>query len=233
MAHIRTLYTLQQTDDEIRRITARLEEIERILAEDESVRKAKALALRAKKGVKAAEAALSKAESEVQTQTVKLEQNQAALYGGKVTSPKELQDLQMEAAALKRRIARLEEAQLEAMQAVEKARLRYKKTVRLYRQAQTRQSEQEARLRGEMVTLKAKRKGLQARRESLAAQVPDDEYRLYEDLRAARSGVAVAAVQNEACNACGATLSTRILQAARSPSRLTRCPSCGRILFEP
>ncbi len=233
MAHKKTLYELQKTDDEIRRITTRLDEIETLLANDESVRKAKTQALQAKKGVKVAEAALSKAEEAVQRQTVKLEHNQAALYGGKVTNPKELQDLQLEAAALKRRIARLEEAQLEAMQTVEKARLRYKKAVRLYRKAQTRQSEQQAGLRGEIVTLKAKKEKLLVAREALAAQLPSDEYRLYEDLRAARKGVAVAAVQNEACNACGATLSTRLLQAVRSPTHLARCPSCRRILYEP
>ncbi len=233
MAHKKKLYELQQTDTEIGRITRRLGEIEAILADDETVRKAKSQALRAKKGVKVAEAALGKAEAEVQKQTIKLEQNQAALYGGKITNPKELQDLQLEAAALKRRIARLEEAQLDTMQKVEQARLRYKKAVRLYRKAQTRQSEQEARLRGEMVTLKAQKARLLTEREALVSRLPADEYKLYEDLRAARNGVAVAAVQNEACNACGATLSTRLLQAVRSPIHLARCPSCRRILFEP
>ena len=57
----------------------------------------------------------------VNKQKVKIEQSEASLYSGNVTNPKELQDLQNEAAALKRYLVTLEDRQLEAMLEVETA----------------------------------------------------------------------------------------------------------------
>ncbi|RMF39391.1 MAG: hypothetical protein D6755_14305 [Anaerolineae bacterium] len=231
MAHVHHLYHLQQIDSETAHATARIREIEQFLQHDQTVRKAKARALKAKQAAQEAEKALRKAEAEVSAQTSKLEHNQAALYGGRIHNPKELQDLQHEAEAIKRRIARLEEAQLEAMQNLEKARLRYKKAVRLYRAAQARQSEEHAALLGEKETLEQKLHTLQEERQSLVDQIPPDEYQLYEELRARRGGIAVAGVQAQTCGACGTTLNSLVLQAVRSPSRMARCPGCNRLLY--
>ncbi len=230
MAHVQQLYHLQQMDSETARARARIQEIEQFLQRDQTVRKAKARALKAKQAAREAEKALDRAEAEVDAQTAKLEQNQAALYGGRIHNPKELQDLQREAEALKRRIARLEEAQLEAMQQLEKARLRYKKAVRLYRAAQAEQSEKHAALLGEKESLQRRLQTLQAERQTLITQIPADEYQLYEDLRVRHGGIAVAAVRIQTCGACGTTLDTRTMQAVRSPSRMARCPGCKRLL---
>ncbi|MFN2235225.1 MAG: C4-type zinc ribbon domain-containing protein [Anaerolineales bacterium] len=46
-----------------------------------------------------------------------------------------------------------------------------------------------------------------------------------------RAGVAVAKVEDRACKACGSTLTASLNQAARSPSQIVFCDSCGRILY--
>ena len=232
MAHGKQLHHLQKIDSETARIAKRIRDIEHTLESDQNVRKARMRAVKAKQRMQQAEKELRQAEAEVAAQSARLEQNQAALYGGRIQNPKELQDLQQEAAALRRRIARLEEAQLEAMQRLEESRLRYKKSVRLYRKTQAEQRQNHAALLGEKVTLQAKQEKLQHEREALVAKLPADEYQLYEDLRSKRGGIAVAEVQNGACGACGTTLSTRMLQVARSPSRIAHCPGCNRILYE-
>ena len=233
MAHIQLLYSLQQLDDEIRRNAARLDEIQHLLANDETVRKAKIRAIKGKKLVKRAQQELSNIEAEVKAQQIKLEQNQSTLYGGKVQNPRELQDLQHEAEAVRRRIAQLEEKQLQAMQTVEKAKRHYKKLLRTYRQAQAQQSENQAGLQGERQQLAARQADLKVQREEKIRHLPEDERRLYEDLKDTRQGVAIASVSNGACSACGATLSTRLMQDARSPNRLARCTNCQRILYDP
>jgi len=43
--------------------------------------------------------------------------------------------------------------------------------------------------------------------------------------------VAVAGVQDRNCAACGSTLGTANHQLARSPSKMTQCQTCERILF--
>lgn len=233
MAHIQLLYSLQQLDDEIRRNAARLDEIHRLLANDEAVRKAKIRALKGKALLKRTKQELSNIETEVQAQQIKLEQNQNTLYGGKVQNPRELQDLQREAEAVQRRIAQLEEKQLQAMETVEKAERNYKKLLHAYHQAQAQQSENQAGLQGEHQRLAARQADLKVQREEKIRRLPEDERRLYEDLQDTRQGVAVASVSNGACSACGATLSTRLMQDARSPNRLARCTNCQRILYDP
>ncbi|GAB4526955.1 MAG: hypothetical protein Fur0018_12420 [Anaerolineales bacterium] len=233
MVHKQLLYQLQQLDDEIGRVTARLDEIARLLANDEVVRKAKARAIKAKQRVEQAEKQSSDIGEETRAQRIKLEQNQAALYGGKVTHPKELQDLQREAEAIRRRIASLEEDQIQAMQTAEDVTRHYKKQLLAYRKTQALQNEQQANLEKERQRLETRREELQFRRQAEIAGLPDDERHLYEDLQTTRHGVAVASIQDGACSACGATLSTRLIQDARSPSRLARCNGCQRILYEP
>ncbi len=233
MAHVQLLYSLQQLDDEIHRNATQLDEIQHLLANDEEVRKAKVRAIKGKELVKQAKQELGNIEAEVKAQQIKLEQNQSTLYGGKVQNPKELQDLQREAEAVRRRIAQLEEKQLQAMQTAEKAERRYKKLLHIYHQTQAQQSEKQARLQGERQQLAARQADLKVQREEKIRHLPEDERRLYEDLKDARQGVAVAGVSNGACSACGATLSTRLLQDARSPNRLARCTNCQRILYDP
>src|SRR5687768_18403957 len=62
-----------------------------------------------------AERALKLSEAEVEKQSIKIEQTESSLYGGRVHNPKELQDLQKDVASLKRHLSTLEERELEAM----------------------------------------------------------------------------------------------------------------------
>jgi Zn-ribbon protein, possibly nucleic acid-binding len=61
----------------------------------------------------------------------------------------------------------------------------------------------------------------------LAAQALSD----YEQLRKQRRGLAVTTVSDNACSACGTTLTPSQEQSAHSTSQLFHCPSCGRILY--
>jgi predicted nucleic acid-binding Zn-ribbon protein len=72
---------------------------------------------------------------------------------------------------------------------------------------------------------------LQTERDAAANGIPPDDLQLYSSLRIQRNGVAVASVSDRACAACGSTLSAALLQSARSPNQITRCASCGRILY--
>jgi predicted nucleic acid-binding Zn-ribbon protein len=54
---------------------------------------------------------------------------------------------------------------------------------------------------------------------------------MYENLRQQKRGVAIAEISDNACAACGTTLTAALQQSARSATTLTHCPSCGRILY--
>jgi hypothetical protein len=53
----------------------------------------------------------------------------------------------------------------------------------------------------------------------------------YDELRRIKRGVAVTNINDNACSACGSTLTAALQQSAKSSQQLTYCPSCGRILF--
>jgi predicted nucleic acid-binding Zn-ribbon protein len=226
------LYRLQQIDTQLDRGKSRLQEIEIVLAEEAAVRRAQRQVELREKQLQEATKTLGKAEQEVQTQRTKIEQSEAALYGGKVRNPKELQDLHQESAALKRYLSTLEDRQLEAMISVDDAEKAQQAAMEELEEIKRERAGQNATLLEERSGLQKEVARLEIERGAVSASIPPDDLRLYEQLRVQRSGVAVARVTDNACAACGTTLSAALLQAARSPNQLTRCDTCGRILYK-
>ena len=72
---------------------------------------------------------------------------------------------------------------------------------------------------------------LESEREAASRSILPVDLSMYEQLRRLKRGVAVATVADNSCAACGSTLSSAQLHAAKSPNQLTRCETCGRILY--
>lgn len=225
------LHRLQQTDSLLDQKRARLAEIERILSDDEILRAANARLEHTEASFQAARKALRRAEEEVAAQRIKIEQNEAALYGGKVRNPKELQDLQNESAALKRYLGVLEDRQLEAMIVVEEAEAERDQAGSGLEDLKARRIEANAALLGEQTALVKDVARLENERVATLSTIEQADIQLYDQLRASRRGVAVANIQDNACAACGSTLTLGTIQAARAGGTLTRCTFCGRILY--
>jgi predicted nucleic acid-binding Zn-ribbon protein len=225
------LLRLQQIDSQLDQKQARLVEIEHILQDESQLQAAQALLAERQQTLQDAQRVLRHAEAEVQTQRIKIEQNQAALYGGKIRNPKELQDLQNEDGALKRYLSVLEDRQLEAMIIVEEAEAEQSRSTQALGELQARRIENNATLLGEQSALLKDVARLEDERTATASSIDEADIQLYEGLRVSRRGNAVARIQDNACAACGSTLTPAIIQATRSGSGLTRCTFCGRILY--
>jgi predicted nucleic acid-binding Zn-ribbon protein len=226
-----SLYRLQQADSRNGRATARLQAIGKLLEDDAALRQAASQAEAAEKARQAAEYAMRQAEQKVQHQRIKVEQTEASLYSGASHNPKELQDLQNDVAALKRHLATLDDRQLEAMLADEETEAARQAAQAALQIAQARADAQNHSLHQERAGLEKELARLEAERQAIAIAIPAPLMELYDQLRQARGGVAVAAVSESACAACGSSLTPAEQQAARSPSQMARCPSCGRILY--
>jgi predicted nucleic acid-binding Zn-ribbon protein len=225
------LYRLQQIDSQLDWTKKRLREIEAALKEDEALRQASANAQQADEALVNARKALRRAEDQVSQQRVKIEQSEAALYGGKVRNPKELQDLENEVAALKRYLDVLEDRQLEAMLVEEEA-------LSEQRVAAGKLEEQRAQFDQRSKELLVEKEGLlkdidrfMGERQAAASSISSQDMDIYTQLRKQRRGIAVAKVTDKACSACGTTLSAALLHAARSPDHINRCDTCSRILY--
>jgi predicted nucleic acid-binding Zn-ribbon protein len=133
---------------------------------------------------------------------------------------------------LRRYLSTLEDRQLEAMISVDDAEKAHQAAIDKLEEIKRERAGQNAALLEEQSNLQKEVARLEVERQAASASIPPDDLHLYEQLREQRRGVAVAKVTDNACAACGSTLSAALLQAARSPNQLTRCDSCGRILYK-
>ena len=208
-----------------------MNEIQNALNDNTRLKKAQSQMEKIEKSLKEVSQSLHKIEGEVQAQRLKIEQNEATLYGGKVRNPKELQDLHQESSALKRYLAVLEDRQLEEMLILDEAQESQNKANEYLEKIRIEMAEKNANLVKEQVALQ-KVLGQQAVQRQVAVKgISPEDLQLYESLRAQRNGVAVARVTDNACSACGSTLSASLLQSSRSPNQISRCDTCGRILY--
>ncbi|HQF62949.1 MAG TPA: hypothetical protein PLT26_10645 [Anaerolineaceae bacterium] len=175
--------------------------------------------------------ALREMEEITRAKRIKIEQSEAALYGGSVRSPKELQDLQTEVASLKKHLATLEDQQLEKMMQLEAAEAQQAEAQRAFDELDEQLISEYASLNGEKSQLERQRERLNAERTVISGQISAENLEVYQRLRQQKKGQAVVPIEDESCGVCGATLTPAECQAAKSPLKIIFCSACGRILY--
>lgn len=225
------LYRLQQIDTQIDQAAASLADIEKLLSGDETVRQARQSLEGISKQLHQNRQGLKQAEFAVKEQQIKIAQNEASLYGGRIRNPKELQDLQKDIASLKKHLAALEDKQLEGMVAVEDAEGAEEAARKNLLGAEANFAEKSAGWLGQKDVLLHTLERLKAERTTAAPPVNPDSMRIYDNIRKRKSGVAVTTARDGSCTVCGATIRPMELQAARSAPDLVYCSFCGRILY--
>jgi len=178
------------------------------------------------------ERGLAKAESDVEQVRARAAKDQELLDSGRLTSSKELENLQHEIASLARRQGSLEEDELEVMEKLEDARgaLAVLTTERdgLRAELETATAERdEAWSAGDR-----DREWVGSERTKVVPEIPAELLALYDKLRADHDGVGAAALHQRRCQGCRMELNPndigRIREAA--PDAVLRCEECRRIL---
>ncbi|MGH2727439.1 MAG: zinc ribbon domain-containing protein [Actinomycetota bacterium] len=174
----------------------------------------------------------SRLEGEVTMLEEKIKHESERLYGGDISNPKELASIQAELDGLRRRKNHLEDQDLEVMERRES-------------------------VEGELGALKATLDDLESRaaaasttrdtasveiendlaqnedeRTKLAPEIPGELRELYDDLRAKKSGVGVAALVGGVCRGCGVSLSPVALDEIKRAGAdvVLRCENCRRLV---
>ncbi len=231
MSRASSLHRLQTLDLQIDRRQARLKVIGEILGDSAAVSAARQTLSDAEANLRTARSASQRAEEEVASNRVKLEEAEKRLYGGSVHNPKELQDLQAEVESLTRFRATLEDRLLEAMVAAEAAEADQRSAEAALSQAAGQTADRDTALAAERDQLSAEVERLTAEREAALANVTQGDLALYTQVRDNRGGLAVALVQDDTCGACGLTVAHSLRQEIRQGDNLVRCIQCGRILY--
>jgi uncharacterized protein len=231
MSQISNLYRLQQIDSQIDAANARLISIESVLLDDITIQSAKVVIKENEEIHKSLVNILRESENKTYDIRIKIEFSEAALYGGKIHNPKELQELQTEIASLKKMLASAEDKQLEIMMEIESTEEKLMWANEGLLEAEKIKTERNAELIGEKTKLLNQLERLESERKATLPTIPVADLGLYDHLRKSRNGVAVVVINTRACNACGTTLTAALIQAVQSTGQLIRCPSCSRILY--
>lgn len=231
MSKTLSLYRLQQIDSQIDRLQNRLRDIQKELDDKTELLLLKEKVEKAEAHQKFSDQELKKAELDVQNMHIKIEQAQSSLYGEKAHSPKELQDLQNDVSSMKRYLTILEDHQIDAMQESETAETNLQSAKANLDAALGDREDKEKDFIQEQGGIKNDLNRSLVERNAIADAIPKNELDLYEQLRQQRRGVAVAAISENSCSACGSNLSLAQVQSARSSGQMILCPSCGRILY--
>ena len=171
-------------------------------------------------------------DDEVETLRAKRDGFDKKLYGGTVTNPRELQDLQEEIEALGRRITQLEDAEIEVMEQVEPVEARLAELATTVEQRRTILADASTRLVAASADLEAQIEAEVAVRSEAAEGIDAAVVATYDKLRGGLGGIAIARMVGGQCGGCHLALSA--MEAARvrklPPGELAHCEECGRIL---
>lgn len=229
MSVAKQLYQLQEVDleleaneESLKRITSQLGESQRVIQARTRIRQEQQRLEELRRQQRATE-------WEIEDLSAKVKAAETKLYGGKITNPKELLNLQNEVTALRTKRSQLEDKVLDIMEQMERGETGVATLSRELRGLEAEWQRQQQQLSQELEQVKAALSVLKAKREVVLTGMEPPVADLYHQLRNEK-GTAVARVAQGICSSCRISLSSAQLQQVRGSS-LVHCSNCGRILF--
>ena len=151
---------------------------------------------------------------------------------GLVTNPKDLERMQQELVSLSRRIAELEDTELEVMEQLETAQAEHVRLSERLAAIDARTTELTVSRDAAAGDVTQEAGQVTDQRKVVADGVPADLLAVYEKVRAQKGGVGAAALRARRCGGCSLELTAADLGAiAKAPlDEVLRCEECNRIL---
>ena len=228
---IRRLFDLQELDLQAASYEKSLAEVRATLSDDSAVTAAQALKEKAESQLSDETAARRQIESAVQQLNERLQAAERRLYGGGVTKARELSASEEERAAILAERTEVEDKLLGLMVGIDELEAMRDGAQGELAQLETQRIEDHPRLREEEQRLVMDVDRLRQARESMLPELPSSALALYETIRAARHGQAVAKVERGMCQGCRIVLPEAERRQARSGQSIVQCNSCQRILY--
>ena len=231
MNKAKQLYELQEVDLDIEHKTQSLTQVKSQLGKDDDLVAARDAFDTEKKRLADLEHQQKTSEWELNDLGSKISVVEKKLYGGSVKNPRELIPFQQDLEILKAQRSDQEDKLLALMMDVDSLqqdvvlkKSDFEKIEREWHENQQKLANQQAELEAELAELKQKR-------DTLASQIDSASLNLYEEMRRAKQGHAVAKVVQGRCQGCRISLSVSDQQKARMGQELAQCSNCGRILY--
>ena len=216
-------------------VSARLSEIEDIKKSSELIsarkeyEKAKESYEEINGDYKAMESRRKKLEDTIEIQSGKIKSNEEKLFGGKITSTKELEGYQEEIKILKEKNSEMEDRALEIMIEMEDK----SKNLKSAREEMEKKKSSVEHMKNELAerieVLSHNIEGLKKRKEGVISRIPEEYLKKYREVKNKKNGIAVAVIKDNSCSVCNMQIPTRDAEKMDDMDKLYRCPLCGRI----
>jgi predicted nucleic acid-binding Zn-ribbon protein len=225
------LYELQELDLRIASDGAKLEAERARMKEPPAIRTARVSLASIETKLGGLQKELHSTEQEVEVVTARKQAAHVKLYGGAVTTPRELAALETEEAALARTVSQLEDRELELMTSAEEAERSLTDAHARLEEELDRWRQQGSEAHEHIDQLEAEVESLQGQRAELAGQVSAANLATYERLRPRKGGRPVALVERNMCQGCRVDLPSGDVNRARGADPPHTCDNCGRLLY--
>ncbi|HEY7801236.1 MAG TPA: C4-type zinc ribbon domain-containing protein [Dehalococcoidia bacterium] len=230
MSLIADLWKLQEIDVALDARRASLEDAQARLGETEDLLAVRARADETAAALTSARSLQREVEREADDIRAKIGPMETKLYSGSVRQPKELADIQADIDQLKRQLSAAEDRDLEALSSVESAESDARVAAAERDAQDAAWNEEQSALHERIEELRGEIAESEEQRRDQAEYVEPAELKMYDRLRAAHNGRALARLDRNLCLGCRISLPVNLVSKARSGSTLVQCPNCERIL---
>jgi uncharacterized protein len=230
MSQSQLLYKLQEIDLNILQRQKRLNDIIRMMNEQDTVKQAQLAVETATQAVRPHETKAKDLDLQLQSVRSKRVGTEQRLYSGAVKNPKELNDMQNELDSLDRRIKTLDSDLLEALLYLDDAQdtLKQAKTS-LDAITQEWEHNNQALLQEKQI-LEKEVAVYKTQREEALKPITPASLQTYTTLRPQKANQPIALLKGSTCGVCGIEQTSTLVQAASKGDALVSCQSCRRIL---
>ncbi len=230
---IETLLALQNTDLNILQLKKRIEKVEKsILALRENLQRESTLLEDLRKKQEKEKLNLAEQELELKEIEEKLDSSKQKLYGGEITSSKELSQWEKNMESFEKSRDNLENSVLQQMETVEAGNRNLRQQEQSYALLEKESSEALNNHIREKQEIEKKLIGLKHKRNQLIQKLSPQALTIYEEL-SGRYPDPVASLQGETCTGCHLALPTSTVKNIRKDGGVNRCPNCGRFIYSP
>jgi len=227
---IRALLVLQDRDRRLMALDKDLEKLPRDEQRERSrLRDDEAAVQSAHDAVMTAELAVKKHELDAQTRRTTIIRLKHQQF--ETRKNEEFQALAHEITRYEGDLDKLETAELEAMEEVDRLRAELKKAEETLARTHKIVDEDLEKIAERAMRMKAEREEVLAERDRLAAGAPDELLPLYERLMKTKNGLALAPLTGDKCQGCFMKVIPSTEVSVHAGEEVTRCENCGRILY--
>lgn len=232
MELIEALRRLAEIDEEWDAKAHRYQTLRDRLSDDTLLRTKRTEQKRLEETLASARGQLHDLELELEGLQAQAKQVEQDLYGGTITSPRELENLHRDAEYLKRRIGQLEEEILALMERVDTLSAAAAQGANELQAFEQQWNKEMQSTHEEYLTLRARLESLRDEREHLRSLIPRRELALYDELRRSKGGKPLAPMRDRVCLVCHVSVpSYKAAIVEEGGDAIATCEGCGRILY--